>query len=88
MTDDLREPAPGWLTPDRIDGDAIQTRLATMLEVERPELFAELLAGALSWTLEPFDGEGWTTVRVIRKATGEDTEAGMQTHWSAVVRPA
>jgi hypothetical protein len=85
--DDLRQPAPAWLTEQHIDWDKISRLLAEYFEVNDPELFAELMRGELGWRLEqPFDDEGMATVTVFREATGEDTTAGAQCHWSAVVR--
>jgi hypothetical protein len=83
---DLRQPAPAWLTADHIDGDAIQFRLAATLEEEDPTAYLDLLVGELRWTLGSFDSDGWAHVSVVNVDTGEEV-AGAEAHWSAILRP-
>jgi hypothetical protein len=84
MTEDLRDPAPPGVQVDR---DLIAARLGTTIEVEAPELAEFLFRGELWWRLEPWDSEGWATVRVFWKDSGEPVEGvGAECHWSSVVR--
>jgi hypothetical protein len=82
MSEDLRTPAPPGLEVDR---DLIALRLGHTIEVEAPELFEFLMRGELGWGLEPWDAEGWASVRVFWKDTGEVIDGvGAQCHWSSV----
>jgi hypothetical protein len=83
---DLRTQAPEWLTAADIDQVKISAAMAEVLKEGDPELFAEAGRGELVGWFDAFDGEGWTTLRIHRRATGEDTGAGAQVHWSAIVR--
>jgi hypothetical protein len=84
--EDLREPAPPGVEVDR---DLIAARLGTTIEAEAPELAGALLAGSLAWRMEPFDAEGWATVRVVWADTGEPIDGvAAECHWSAVAGPA
>jgi len=82
--DNLTAPAPADVA-DRIDGDLVTEGLASMIEHRDPELFAELMAERLSWSLEGWDANGMGAVEVVRNATGERV-AGALVHWSALVR--
>jgi hypothetical protein len=89
--DDLRTPAPAWLTNEHIDQDKVSRLLAEYFEEHDPELFAEMMRGELRWTLgRPvpacFDDEGIVKVTVFRAATGEETTVEALSHWSAIVR--
>jgi hypothetical protein len=81
--DDLRTPAPAdvW---QRIDLPLINQRFTELILADRPDLMGPMMDGALVIHVEPFDDEGWTTVRVVTK-DGADTEAGAQAHWSALI---
>jgi hypothetical protein len=82
MSEDLRVPAPPGIEVDR---DLIAARLGATIETDAPELAVALFAGDLGWVLEPWDSEGWATVRVFWRATGETVEGvGAQCHWSSV----
>lgn len=85
MSDDLRSPAPADVA-GRIAPERIAFRLGALIETERPDLVDDLFAGGITWHLEAFDAEGCATIRVVRRATGEDTGCGALVHWSAVVR--
>ena len=85
--DDLREPAPAWLTIDHIELELLANTLGIEIEKNAPELTDELFADQLKWILDldDLDDEGWMTIPVIRKSTGEEVFAA-QCHWTALTR--
>jgi hypothetical protein len=82
------DPLPDWWTNAYVDvdRDLINRLITELIVAERPDLMDEMMAGELSWELEPFDEHGWTTLSLRRKATGEATDVGAQCHWSAIAK--